>query len=119
MLNDVQVLCEQIRYVENVLIGRARMKLLHVHLADYANDLESWLNLTHRLQMKSPAQPAPTFPWLASSEKHLLDSHMDLRSSSTHFKEKLDRIEAMIENRITNNFHSTRSQVGIGLRQCC
>lgn len=44
---------------------------------------------------------------------------MDLRSSSTHFKEKLDRIEAMIENRITNNFHSTRSQVGIGLRQCC
>jgi hypothetical protein len=46
-----------------------------------------------------------------SHEKHLLDFHMDLRSSSAHFKEKLERIEAMIENGITSNFHSTRSQV--------
>jgi hypothetical protein len=51
VLSDVQELCERIRNVENNPIGSARMKLLHAHLADYANDLESWLNLTHRLQM--------------------------------------------------------------------
>jgi hypothetical protein len=51
VLNDVQELCERIGNAENSPIGRARMKLLHAHLADCANDLESWLNLTHRLQM--------------------------------------------------------------------
>jgi hypothetical protein len=51
VLGDVQELCEKIRNTEHNPVGGARMKLLYVHLADCASDLESWLDLTHGLEV--------------------------------------------------------------------